>query len=39
MEYANILHAGFCAFEFLEWEVDQVFGVGPFTSAELRADR
>ncbi|HEV8341692.1 MAG TPA: YciI family protein [Candidatus Binatia bacterium] len=31
--------AGFCAFELFEWEVHQVLGVGPFTSAELRAHR
>jgi len=28
--------AGFCAFELLEWEVHQIMGVGPFTSAEMR---
>jgi uncharacterized protein YciI len=31
--------AGFCAFELFEWEVHQILGVGPFTSAELRAHR
>ena len=31
--------AGFCAFELLEWEVHQIMGVGPFTSAEMRAHR
>jgi uncharacterized protein YciI len=31
--------AGFCAFEIFEWEVHQVLGIGPFTSAELRALR
>jgi len=31
--------AGFCAFELLEWEVHQIMGVGPFTSAEMRARR
>ena len=29
--------AGFCAFDLLEWEVHQIMGAGPFTSAELRA--
>jgi uncharacterized protein YciI len=31
--------AGFCAFELLEWEVHQIMGVGPFTSAEMRGHR
>jgi uncharacterized protein YciI len=31
--------AGFTAFELLEWEVHQIMGVGPFTSAEMRAHR
>ena len=31
--------AGFCAFELLEWELHQIMGVGPFTSAEMRAHR
>lgn len=31
--------AGFTAFELLEWEVHQILGVGPFTSAELSARR
>lgn len=31
--------AGFCAFELLEWEVHQIMGVGPFTSAEMRVHR
>jgi uncharacterized protein YciI len=31
--------AGFSAFELLEWEVHQIMGVGPFTSAEMRAHR
>jgi len=31
--------AGFCAFELLEWEVYQIMGIGPFTSAEMRAHR
>ncbi len=31
--------AGFCAFDLLEWEVHQIMGVGPFTSAEMRAHR
>ena len=31
--------AGLCAFGLLEWEVHQIMGVGPFTSAEMRAHR
>jgi uncharacterized protein YciI len=31
--------AGFTAFELLEWEVHQIMGVGPFTAAEMRANR
>ena len=28
--------AGFTAFELLEWEVHQIMGVGPFSTAEMR---
>lgn len=28
--------AGFCAFELFEWDVHQIMGIGPFTTAELR---
>ncbi len=31
--------AGFTACEILEWEVHQIMGAGPFTAAELRAQR
>lgn len=31
--------AGFCTFELIEWEVHQIMGVGPFSSAELRQHR
>ena len=31
--------AGFCVFEIFEWEIHQMLGVGPFTSAELKARR
>jgi uncharacterized protein YciI len=31
--------AGFAAFELLEWEVHQIMGAGPFTAAEMRANR
>lgn len=31
--------AGFSTFELLEWEVHQIMGVGPFSSAAMRALR
>ena len=31
--------AGFCAFDLFEWDVHQIMGVGPFTSAELHGHR
>jgi len=31
--------AGLTAFELLEWEVHQIMGAGPFTSAEMRGHR
>lgn len=27
--------AGLCAFDLIEWDVRQVMGIGPFTSAEI----
>lgn len=29
--------AGFCTFDLIEWHVDQVLGVGPFTAAQAKA--
>lgn len=29
--------AGFCTFDLIEWQVDQVMGVGPFTAAQVAA--
>lgn len=31
--------AGLSAFELLEWEVHQIMGAGPFTSAEMQGHR
>ncbi|MFB3068374.1 MAG: YciI family protein [Acidobacteriota bacterium] len=31
--------AGFCAFDLFEWDVHQIMGAGPFTSAELHGHR
>ncbi len=31
--------AGLATFELLEWEVHQIMGAGPFTSAEMRGHR
>ncbi len=31
--------AGFCTFDLFEWDVHQIMGVGPFTSAELHGHR
>ncbi len=31
--------AGLTAFELFEWEVHQIMGAGPFTSAEMRGHR
>jgi uncharacterized protein YciI len=30
---------GFTTFDLIEWEIHQIMGVGPFTSAEMRAHR
>lgn len=31
--------AGLCTFELFEWQVHQIMGAGPFTSAELQGHR
>ena len=31
--------AGFCTFDLFEWDVPQIMGAGPFTSAELHGHR